>query len=193
MIKSKKVFLGMIALLVLTIGGIGGGIYVYDQQLTEQTKEISQLMADREVLEQQIKIYRDANQKIQELSYIDEIAKEVLPPNKEQAEVIAEINKFARESGMTVSSLEFGGAQGNTPDSLDTSQTEVIAGLGVRVLPVTVSIDPSPSYDQVISFLQRIEINRRKMQVVSLDLTPQASDRSTFSSVIVTINIYLKG
>ncbi len=196
--KPKKAFFIMLAVLAVTIIGGGGGFYLTDQALQKKSSEISQLRADQALIDQQITIYEDAKKKIEELAFIEDLANQVLPQDKEQGEVIAEIRTFAEQAGMPIASITFSGATTSTGAAgLATSQTDAVEGLtGVRVLPAELSFTTSenaPSYNQVIGFLQKIETNRRKMQITDITLSPNPLNPNLISSISISVNIYLKG
>lgn len=201
MIKSKKIFLIIVASIVVMAAASGGAVYFSDQSLQQQAQEISDLKADQAILDEQIQIYRNDKSKVEELAFIDDVANQVLPQNKEQSTVIAEIYTFADQIGLQIGSLDFGGAGSMGSADLDVSQTTTVTGLtGVRVLPTNVTIeggsaDPNlkATYTKLLAFLRKIEVNRRKMQVVGLDLTPSTENRNELTSISLTINIYLKG
>lgn len=190
---SKKAFKGMLIVIAASAALSIGLFYITDQNLQKRSKEISELRAQEEISQQQITIYEDARKKIDELAYIDELAQEVLPTSKDQANVIAEIRGFGIKSGVSVDTISFNGVT-TQGDNLDLSQTKEFEGVsGVRILPAQLLLAPDASYNSLLQFLERIEQNRRKIQVVGLSLTPNPENRTTFSTITIDINIFLKG
>lgn len=196
--RSKKAFFLMIAVLIITVAGAGGAFYFADGMLQKKSKQISDLKADQEAVTQQIAIYEDARKKIEELAFIEEVASQVLPESKEQADVIAELRSFAENSDMTIQSMNFSGSVAKDPGTnLDLSQTTQLKDVtGVRVLPVDLVFTTGPegpTFESLISFLEKIENNRRKMQVTDISLTPNNNNRELLSSIAMSVNIYLRG
>ncbi len=194
--KSKKAFFIMLAVLAATLAASGGGFYLADQTLQKSSKEISDLKADQEIIERQITIYEDARKKIEELSFIDDLANQVLPSTKEQAEIIGELRSFAETSSLAIQSIDFD--SGNSLNTnLDTSQTQPATGIpGVLVLPVGVvfqSSDTSPAFDNFVGFLEKIEQNRRKMQITEISMTPSSKNPSVLSAASLSIEIFVNG
>ena len=192
--KAKKAFYIMIGVLSVTFIAGGGGFYLTDQRLQEKSVKISELKADQAIIEQQVNIYEDARQKIEELSFIEDLANQVLPESKEQAELISEIRTFAELSNMPIQSIDFNSGNSLTLD-LDTSQTTPADGIaGVLVLPTNVTFQVSergPLYSDLIEFLERIENNRRKMQITDITLSPNPENPNLLSAVNVSIDVFV--
>jgi len=154
-VSPKNAFYGMIGLLIFSV--IFGllSFYLIEKGLTNRSHSISELKADEEIALRQVQIYEATQQKVEELSFINDIAEEVLPSDKSQALVVEELRKFAKESGTQIRSLEFGeGAAQNANQQL--TQTTTIEGLpGVRVLPANLTLREGLSYDQFLKFLKK--------------------------------------
>lgn len=187
-VKAFYALLGFVG--VAIIGGVGV-FYFFDSQLGELNDEVGKLLAEQEAIGEQIKIYEATEEKVSELAFVPDLANDVLPSDKEQANVVAEIRKFIVDAGLSFSSVTFSGSE-VTNGSLAVSQTETPIGLpGVRVLPVTAVIDAGARYEDIITLLQTIENNQRKMQVTDISLTPEA-DSDRFSSITMQIQVYVR-
>jgi len=173
MSKSQRAFFAMIALLILSAGSAVGVFYMMRSQLEDKSQEVHDLKVEKEVISEQIKIFEDAKAKVEELSYVEDIAEAVLPSTKDQAEGVAELRKFADTAGMTIQSISFGGGVSEDASDLEISQTIAVSGLaGVRLLPTTVAFAPGSSYNDILEFLEQIESNRRKMQIANVTISP---------------------
>mgnify|MGYP002623609749 CR=1 FL=1 len=189
--NPKRVFYILLSSLIGTILLGSAGYYLLDRQLASKANSLSQTKADLQVLEQQVDIFEDAKEKIEEFTFIEELASEVLPEGKLQGEAIAELKDFIIKSSMRLESISFGSSGDEV--NVDTSQTQLLENVkGVRVLPTTVVLKSGATYANLLEFLQRIESNRRLMQVTSLDLVPLSENRNKFSTITVQLNIFLK-
>lgn len=194
MSKTQQVLFGMLGVLAISIAVGVGTFYMMRGQLKEKSEEVAELKIEKEVISEQISVYRDAQKKVEDLSYIEDIAEAVLPDTKDQAEGIAELRKFADESGVTIETISFGGSVAADASELEISQTIAITGLsGVRFLPTTIQFQPGASFSQVLKFMEKIENNQRKMQITNVSLTPSETDPQQLTSSIIDINLLLKG
>lgn len=188
--SPKNMFYGLLAAIVIMLLGGGALYYYFDKDLVALNEEVSELLAEKDVIGTQIDVYEDAKKKVEELSFVSDLADNVLPQSKEQANVVAEIRKFITDAGLTLETLTFSGSEGGA--GLSISQTEAVSSLaGVRALPVNATIASGATFDQFINLLQIIEGNQRKIQVTELTLTPETGS-NLFSSITLKLNIYLR-
>lgn len=188
----KKMFFTLLGISVAMIA-TGTGLYFYfNNSLVALNDEVGKLLAEQEVIQTQIWTYEQTEKQVDELAFVAELADDVLPDSKEQANVVAEIRQFVSSAGLTLESLNFSNTAA-TNTGLSNSQTEAVANLlGVRVLPVTVVVAPGASYADALTLLRTIESNQRKMQVTEIALTPQpGTDR--IAAFSLKLNIYLRG
>lgn len=184
----KRVYFILLAVLILTVAGSAGAYYYADRLLAQRATEISRLKAEHDIVELKISNARDAEKKIEELAFVAEIAEQVLPPEKLQSNVLGELVKFASDTGVNLQSVAFSPTDAKATSNIANSQTVPLEGVpGVSTLKTTITISRA-RYDQALSFLEKLESNRRKMQVDSINLSPTDD---TFSASIV-LDIYVK-
>jgi hypothetical protein len=200
--NSKKMFYVMIFMLLLSIASVGGITYTGNKFMTEQSKKLSELKIESKIIEQQAASLRKANTDIQQYSELNNIAKQIVPQDKDQARSVREIYEIAKEQNIKISSITFpssdlGSTQKNkqpatsatpaAPSPQSTSkitQAEAVPDIpGVFKIQTNVVIDSkSPvSYSQMIAFLERLENNRRTAQVSNITIQPNSLDRSIIS------------
>lgn len=183
----KKAFIVIIAVVMLIMVGGSTVYYFADQYLSEKAREISVLKADLEIVELKIATARQAESDLEQLSFIQDIADEVLPPEKIQSEVVGELISFAQDSGVRLDGINFQAT--DTQATVPISQTEPLEGVpGVNTLPITLTANGS--YNGILRFLENLEGNRRKMQVEAMSLAPD-NETNTISSNI-EINVYVR-
>lgn len=182
--KLLKVFIGLTITLVLLV------LFVGNKKLTSVAVETTRLKAEAEATKQQVATYEDTKAKVESLDYVDELAAKVLPADKEQSAILAEVSEFALRSGLTISQIAFS----DTSDSQQAagSGTKGATPNGVQVIPVTIQFAEGSRYDAVLDFLKTAEGNQRKMQVTDISITPDADNRQIFSDVSVSMNLYAK-
>ena len=204
----------MIGLIVLLIAGLFGSAYGIQGLLRTKSVELVGQKAKLTALNQQQGGLVQAKKDIATYSSLYDIAKVVVPENKNQAETVRQIVKLASANNVRLGSISFpsstlgnagqvsptGAAPAPTTSSPSKAAgaalsqlTPVLGAPGVYVLPINVSSDSnySSTYPQLISFLSALEQNRLTAQVTSLNITPDANTSDRFS-FILTLNSYIK-
>ena len=155
-----------------------------------------------------------AKKQVEQYAYFNDIAKTVLPGDKDQAQAVLDIFTLAEQSGIAIASVTFpasslGSKPAATSDAATASSksaisqakpVEGIAGLYSLELTITPQIGTGVSdakkvtYPKLLDFLSRIERNRRTAQITQVNIQPQSSDigPSQFVNFTMTINIFMK-
>lgn len=200
--NSKKVFYGMIVIIVLLFFAIFGSAYLANTMLQKQAAVLLDLKLRSSVLdEEQINLVK-AKKDIETYTSLEKIAKVIVPQDKDQARAVREIIKIAGDSGISPSSITFPvstlgtrtapAASGGAATGL--SQLKPVKDIkGVYVMNITISQDAGNpvTYNQFIDFLSRLEQNRRTAQVSNIILQPSAADRNRLSFTI-TVDEFIK-
>lgn len=198
--KAKQLYFVLIAALVLLLVGFAGVAYGADKLLGSQARKLSKLRADSAVLDtQQIALTKN-KQDVAKYSGLNTIAESVVPQDKDQAEAVREIVKLAAESGIgKLSSISFptstlGTAASGAKTNPNLTQLKPVKGIsGVYDLQITVtqSTADEVSYSQFITFLSKLEQNRRTAQVGSISIQPDLKNSSRIAFTLV-INEFIK-
>lgn len=189
----KKLNFILWGILAATALAIAGGLYFADSLLYSTAKDTAKIKADTEIAKQKIKIYTANKEKAEKLSYVEDLAAEILPVAQNQSVVVSEIFHYAAVSGVRIQALTFDEvvvAKGKKSD--EQKAQEALLPKGVTVTPITVSMAEGTPYAGLEQFLHRLEDNRRKMQVNSLTAQPGETTLDVFSSVELKINLYTK-
>ncbi len=190
--RQKRAFYVMLAVLGATVLAGCAGFYFGSRMLRNRASTIADLKADQQIVDQQVDVYEETKHKVGQLGFVDTLAAEVLPAEKAQASAVGQLKLFATESGTAIQNLSFTGSTDTKNPAL--SQTSAVEGLtGVRSFQISLTLRSGVEYKQFILFLKRIETNRRRMQVTSLNITPDALNRNKLSSATLAIDIYLRG
>lgn len=210
--NSKRVFFIMLAVVVLLGASIIGAAVFGDQLLQKESAKLVSLKLDSRSLDDQQTSLVQANKDIAKYSDLEKIADSVVPQEKDQAQTVRELVNIAAQSGIKLSTISFpastlgqpvakpipaGSGDSSTPAAPAapsiTQVTPVKNIPGVYVMEINIQQDSnSPiSYDNFISFLDKLEHNRRTAQVTSVTVTPNAQDRSKLSFSIV-VDVYIK-
>lgn len=216
--NSKRTYFLMLGAVALLVIGILGGAYETKQYLTVKSVKLVELKAKLAGYEQQQAGLVSAKKEIAKYTPLYNIAKVIVPENKNQAETVRQIDKLASANSINLGTISFpsstlgntvtGGPNvplptttlgGNTKvmpktNTTNLSQlTAVVGSPGVYVLQISVSSDTSQpaSYKQLIGFLSALENNRLTAEVTSINIVPDtlAPDRFSFT---LSLNSYIK-
>lgn len=212
--NSKRVYyltLGIIALLLI---GLVAGTFGANNMLKAKAAKLKDLKLSSQVLSNQQVQLKKAQADVAKYGSLEQITQTIVPQDKDQAEAVREIINLANDSGIPqLSSITFpastlGGSTlspssstGSSKSSASSSskknsltQLTPVPGMkGVYNLQITVTqTDDKPiPYAQFITFLSKLEQNRRTAQVVSITLTPNPKSPNLVSFNLV-INEFIK-
>jgi|SRR6185437_7185954 len=205
--NSKRLYYILIVVLVLCGVGLVFGAREANSLLETQSQKLVGLKAsDQATSEQKTQLAQDKKD-IAAYSDLNTIAKSVVPQDKDQAEAVREIVNLASASGISrLSSITFPpstlGATTTAPAGSSTSAattkslspkgitqvTPVKDIPGVYDLQITVSQSTGKdevSYSDFITFLQKLEQNRRTAEVSSITVQPDSKDPSQVAFTLV--------
>ncbi len=179
---------------LLAIALVGSGL-VANRILTEKSTQLSKLKAESQVTSDLQMVVKKDKADIAKYSSLNIIAKSVVPQDKDQAQTVSEIVKIANESGIAkLSSITFPASTLGSPGASALTQVTVVKGIpGVYLLPITITQDTTNAipYTQFITFLQKLENNRRTSQVTAINIQPDTKTPKNISFTL-TVNEYIK-
>ena len=201
----------MIALTALSVCLLFGGVYAGNKTLQSKSVRLLELKVEDAVAEEQQASLIRAKQDIEQYAELEQIAKSIVPQDKDQARTVREIIKYADETGIAIQGISFPSsnlgtaapaapttpAEGGTPPSPPApgiTQVKPVPGLtGVFQLELTVQSDTkrAVTFDRFVQFLDKLEQNRRTAQVTGLTITPRADNRQLLSFTL-NINVFIK-
>ena len=192
---AKRLYQLLIAGIVLAGLGLFGGMYLINGQLEKQAGQLEKQRQNLAVLDGQASQLAQAKADIAKYQNLADIAKNIVPQDKDQAQTVGEIVKLGKQNGVSLSSVTFPSSTlGANAKATKLSQLVPVKGIsGVYNLTITIQSEtktPIP-YTNFIAFLHALEQNRRTAQVSGITITPDATDpsRVTFS---LTLQEYIK-
>lgn len=188
--------------------------------LKTKSASVAKLKLDSRVADDQLANLARAKGEVAQYSYFKEVAKTVIPTDKDQAQAILDIFQLANESGISIQSIGFpastlglgststtvGGASTSAvgvSTSSVRSQAKPVTGIpGLYSVELTISPesgaqvppDKLPTYPKLLDFLSRIEHDRRTAQITQVNIQPLGTDNvsSPYINFSLTINIFIK-
>lgn len=201
--------IGLCGLLCLAVIGI---LVVGDSMLKKQATKLTELKLEDHLLDEQQAALSQATKDIAEYEELEQVAKTVVPQDKDQARAVREIIALARESGIPISTISFPASSlGSKPTQPKTTEGEAkpstsapspitqakpvegVSGVYALEMIITPNAEARISYYQLLEFLKRLENNRRTAQVTSVKVTPVTAEAANpFITFTLTINIFVK-
>ena len=196
--KAKQLYFVLTATLILLLIGFFGIAYGANALMGTQAKKLSKLRGNSAALDTLQTTLAKNKQDVARYSDLNTIAETVVPQDKDQAEAVREIVSLAAQSGIDkLSSITFPastlGASGKKVDPNLTQLAPVKGMTGVYLLEITITqsdTDKVP-YSQFITFLSKLEQNRRTAQVSSITVQPNAQSPNEVAFNL-TINEFIK-
>lgn len=212
--NSKQLYLVLIAGIGVLALALVGGAYGANTLLSTRANKLTELKATYAAQSDQQLSLTKAKSDIVKYQSLNDIAKSIVPEDKDQAEAVREIVNIANRTGVTLSAINFNASTlGNgvkkqssatttttTPSAAANDKTSALSQLqpvpnikGVYILPITVVGDTANpvKYDQFINFLSSLEQNRRTAQVSTITIIPNSNNRSLLSFTL-GLNEYIK-
>lgn len=207
---------GVVSVLVIVVIGavILGNSFIHKQGAT-----LSDLKLENTVLQEQQTALIKAKKDIEQYQELEQIAKTVVPQDKDQAKAVREIVAIATLSGIRINTIQFPASTlGSAPaasapaapeesEAPETpaakpappiSQAAPVEGIqGVYSLSMNITPQAGETsnitYYQFLDFLERLEKNRRTAQVTSIGITPRSSNvENPILDFTLSINIFIK-
>jgi Tfp pilus assembly protein PilO len=187
-LNAKLLFWVLIAVNVLLIGAT---LVVFTQARSagqKKSEKISEFKAEGQANDQLISYYKALQSTLNTNQDLANIVDKILPADKDQSAALIDLDKFAKSNSVTMQQISFSPGTNKGTGKTLTSPSGV---KGVSVITVAVSCTTTP-YENFINFLKTIETTQRRMQVTSLNITPNSTNPGLLDRVDMTVDIYLK-
>lgn len=192
----KKVYFVMLGVCVISSIAVVGALVGSVSVLKSYSNKLVAVKLENRVLDEQQASLTSARKAIQTYQDLNNIAKAVVPQDKDQAKTVRSISSVASELGIRLSAISFppstlGQSSKSQTAKAKVTQLSPVSGLaGVYKMQITVQSDTSTpiTYQAFLDFLSKLETNRRTAQVSNITILPDSSDRTklTFNLVLDT-------
>jgi len=201
---AKRLYFTMIGLLFVFIVAAGAMIYFGTSFMKKSSTSLVNAKLDNYAADEQEKGFVQAKKDLEKYKDLSALVDKILPKDKDQARAVTELYKMASESGVTIDRIQFPSstlgqkAATTTPSSATdatkpaatsttVTQAKAVDGLkSVLGIDIEISSGKSLKYDDMIKFLQKIESNRRSMQVKKIVVHPDLEKNVLSFEVTVT-------
>lgn len=193
MLNAKRLYFILLGLVVVSILALFGAVYGAKILLAQKSKDISKAHLKSLTLEEEQRLLKKAQADVEKYRSLAEVAKSIVPQDKDQARTVREINNLAAENNVNLGSITFPASSLGVKTNND-AQLKPVQGIqGVSVLTITVkSEDNEPSFfSDLLNFLEDLEHNRRTALVIGVSINPKKEDPRRIDFTL-TLNEYIK-
>ncbi|HEY5549981.1 MAG TPA: hypothetical protein VIK37_02145 [Candidatus Saccharimonadales bacterium] len=209
--STKQLRLLLLGLLAISAIAFMAAAVLGLNSLSRKSGELVDLKLKGKTLDAQLISLETAKKQVEQYSYFNDVAKTVLPTDKDQAKAVLTIAKFANESNFKLGSITFptsnlglkssSSAAGSSASAI--SQAKPVEGIkGLYSLQLIITPDTTPyvpinkvvTYPKFIDFLKRIEQDRRTAQITSVAIQQlnEANLPPDAINFTLTINIFMR-
>jgi type II secretory pathway component PulM len=185
--QARYLFLGLIGVNILLIIGTLALFTVASGAAQKKSQQVSDLKAQVESNSQALENFAVLQKTLAANKDLLSRVNKVLPSDKDQSVILAQLDQFANTSQLSVKQITFSTVASKVGDSL----TAPSGIAGVSAITATVHIEDS-HYDNLLSFLHHIETSQRRMQVTSIAISPNTTNPKNLDKIDLTVNVYLK-
>lgn len=198
--NAKRFYYVLVSSLVLLVVGAGAMVYFG----TMLMKKTSQTLVDAKLTnlanDTEEANYTQAKKNLLQYSTLSDLVTKILPHDKDQAQAVSEIYKIGSDTGVAITKIEFPSStlgqkatatSGTATPSGAVTQAKAVEGLkSVLGIDINITANNDTTYNQMINFLQKIESNRRSMQIKKISVRPNAE--KNVLNFDLTVTIYVK-
>lgn len=192
-LTAKRLYIVLVIVMGLTFVLLILGAYMANMILATKAKSVEDARLVVMVLEEKQRQLAKARSDINKHQALADIARHIVPQDKDQAQTVREIVSIAERSGIKLGAITFPTSSLGDKKT-QYSQLKPIKNLpGVLSLEITVQSESSspPTFTGFLKFLDELEHNRRTALVTGISLTPDALNPNKLSFTL-TLNEYIK-
>ncbi|MEX1995253.1 MAG: hypothetical protein WD887_00545 [Candidatus Saccharimonadales bacterium] len=168
------------------------------------------LKLQNKIADGQLSNLETAKKEVQQYAYFKEVAKTVIPSEKDQAATVLEILQIASEAGISIQGITFpssnlGGSSAGAQSDASTaspqnviSQSKAVSGIpGLYSIELTITPESGPqvpptrqvTYPKMLRFLKGIENNRHTAQITQVNIQPLPDEGVNFT---LKVHVFIK-
>ncbi len=193
-ITAKNMYFGLVAACVLGIVALLGGVYAADTALKSKAQAVREARLQNLALEREQQQLAKAKADIEKYRSLAEIAKHIVPQDKDQAVTVREIVNIAKQHNIKLGGVSFPSSSLGSDSAAGQSQLSEVKDIkGVYSMDITVQSDKNNpvTYSDLLAFLSSLENNRRTALVKNVALQPN-SEQSGRVSFTLVLREYIK-
>lgn len=179
---------GLIALIVLLVGGIIGIFFLAQTVMSEKALSTDHYRTDAELAQEEIVRLQQLRTILKNEQNTIEKTARIVAQSQEyqfQDQVINDVTAYAKQNNIEVLSFDFGAKPGAAPQGAasGSTQTKTI---------VTVQLNNDIPYDSLLKFLKSLEQNITKMQLTGIALQPNVTKPNLILAPTIELEVFLR-
>jgi hypothetical protein len=173
--------------------------------MKKQSDKMVDLKLKNQTADAQLANLESSKNEIKKYSYFKDVARSVIPSDKDQAQAVLDILNLASQSGFSIQSINFPTSNLGSKNAASASknalisQAQAVSGIPglysvqLTITPATgaqIPPDRQVTYAKMLNFLQRIENNRRTAQIAQVNIQPLTEGGQINFTLI--LNVFIK-
>lgn len=187
-LNAKIFFYLLLGFNILLVGATLVVFTLASSTAQKKSNQISNLKADSQTNDELLNYYKVLQNTLNNNKGLQATLQAVLPSDKDQSAALTDLDKFSKSTNVTITQIGFNPGTNTTSGKTLTSPSSI---KGVSIITVSLTCS-SVRYEDLLAFLHDIETTQRRMQVATIDISPNATNPDLLDQVTLTINIYLK-
>lgn len=175
----------LIACILLLIIGAGVGSWYIQQALRDQALAANHAKIDAELSQTELQHSKVLQTYLEQHNVAMQKAKAVVSETKAyqyQNQIVEDVQSYASKAGVTILSFTFPVVASNAlPDAT-----------GLKSVTAILTLDSPLDYAKYIKFIKYIEQNVTKMQIVSINITPNPRNANTILDPSLQLKVYVR-
>ena len=191
-LDARRLYYVLVGAICLAFAALVLCAYAANNLLQSRSHVVLDARTKGLVLEEKERRLAKARADIEKYQGLADIAGDIVPQDKDQAQTVREIVSLAQSKGVKLGSITF--PSSSLGDNKPNSQLKSVVGIaGVYSLDITVQSDAKtpPTFTSFISFLDALEHNRRTALVDSIVIQPDTVHPERLSFTL-TLREYIK-
>jgi Tfp pilus assembly protein PilO len=187
-VTARKFFLILLGINILLVGAILVVFTFASSAVQKKSQKIAVLKADIQSNDEVLSNYKVLQNTLKSNKDLEATIQKVLPGDKDQSSALALLDSFSRTDGVPINQITFNPGTVKEPGQTLISPSGI---KGVSVIAVNMVLGTT-RYENLLNFLKSVEMTQRRMQVTSLNITPNATNPDVLDQTNINIDIYLK-
>lgn len=192
-LTPKRLYFVLAGLLGIAFAVLLLGAYAATMILQTRAQSVRDARLEVMVLEEKQRQLTKARADVKKYQGLADIARHIVPQDKDQAQTVREIVNIAEQNGIKLGAITFPTSSLGDKKAQFSQLTPVTGLSGVLSLEITVQSDSSSpaTFPNFLAFLDALEHNRRTALVTGISLTPDSASANRLSFTL-TLNEYVK-
>lgn len=181
---------------ILLLVGLAAGVFIFFRsQLVSYAQQVQLDNANAQVSASDVNRLKTLKEELESNVVAVTRAKNIVAESKYyqyQNQIIADITSYGKKAGLQIAGFTFNNEVAGAAAGAAAGATQTIAPAGLKSTSVSVSIRNPVNYQAVAKFVNYIEVNLTKMQVLGIAITKAETNNGNVNANPITIEVYTR-